>query len=157
MDTEIVNSNAERWSRGMSLYQHPLELGIALHEAIAHFSRILNRIDPHHKWEILPQISDANFNWRRRPTMVDFNCLPVEYFGEATDLVHLDTTLTPDAAELTLFFEKNVAHCRIKVRCDIFSKLSEDERNTLRMCGALKTVTESHSHTSSREVVQCEL
>jgi len=157
MNLEIVNSNALKWAKALGIYSHPKELKAALRDAQAELRRTLMKVDPTYNWKTAPYVLDAGFDGWRTTTTIEFRCPPITYEGLATDLVHPDTVITPEAADLHLEVFRTVNHCRIRVSLMVSAELNAEEIQTLRQCGAMRDVVETTNRTETRTIVQCEL
>lgn len=146
--SENIIANAKVW-------EDPQELHLALEEAKVYFSDELTKIDPSYPWEFPGEVyqsfsysSSASFYFKDT----------ISYTKDACDLVHPNTYINTTQAVLPLRFITTVNGIETTFHLTITSDLTEEDKLTLRQCGALYEVEEVTERKVSRtSVVSCKV
>ncbi len=155
---KLINHTATKAKAELSLHAHPRELQEELTKAWNQFHRALTTIFPYQTFLPPEEVRNKGLDtWKEKPTM-EFSFTPIDLPNHnAADLNHPDTIITSDYAGLTLEKISHVAHCDIRMNITIMIPLTEDDKITIRQRGAIRDVTETSSHTTTRTIVSCEI
>ncbi len=155
---KFINHSARNVKEELSLYAHPKELQEELTKIWEQFHRTLTTIFPYETFQAPKEVRNKGRDGWRNISTVEFGFNPLELPHKgAWELNHPDTIITSEYAALTLEVMKRVAHCMIRVNMRILIPLTEDDKITLRQCGAMQDVTETVSRTITRTIVSCKI
>ncbi len=155
---KLINHTATEAKAELSLHAHSRELQEELTKSWNQFHRTLTTIFPYQTFLPPEEVRNSGLDLRKEKPTREFRFTHSDLPNyNAADLNHPDTIITSDYAGLTLEKISHVAHCDIRMNITIMIPLTEDDKITLRGCGAMRAVTETSTRTTTRTIVSCEI